>query len=64
MLVLSRKPGETIVIDDRIHIMVARMSHSRVRLVIDAPKDTSVDRHEVWLRKHQEQITLQTQRPK
>lgn len=48
MLVLSRKVGETIVIDGRIQVHVARISGGRVRLLVDAPQDVPVDRLEVW----------------
>ena len=51
MLVLSRKRGETIVIDDRIRVTVEGISGGRVRLSISAPADVSVDRQEVWWRK-------------
>jgi carbon storage regulator CsrA len=51
MLVLSRRNGESIVIDDRIRVQVDRILGSRVRLLIDAPEQVRVDRGEVWLRK-------------
>ncbi len=54
MLVLSRKCGETIVIDDRIRVTVERIQGGRVRLSIEAPADVDVDRKEVWMRKHPE----------
>jgi carbon storage regulator len=51
MLVLSRKCGETIVIDDRIRVTVETIQGGRVRLSIEAPADVDVDREEIWLRK-------------
>ena len=54
MLVLSRKRGETIVIDDRIRVTVEGISGGRVRLSISAPADVSVDREEIWWRKQAE----------
>ncbi len=51
MLVLSRKAGEAIVIGDLIQIRVQRVSRNRVRLVIEAPENVSVDRGEIWLQK-------------
>jgi carbon storage regulator len=51
MLVLSRKCGETIVIDDRIRVTVESVQGGRVRLSIEAPPDVAVDRKEIWLRK-------------
>jgi carbon storage regulator CsrA len=47
MLVLSRKVGEAIVIDGGISIRVAEIQGGRVRLAIDAPRSTRVDREEV-----------------
>ncbi len=51
MLVLSRKCGETIVIDDRIRVTVETVQGGRVRLSIEAPDDVQVDREEIWMRK-------------
>jgi carbon storage regulator len=51
MLVLSRKCGETIVIDDRIRVTVESVQGGRVRLSIEAPADVAVDREEIWMRK-------------
>ena len=47
MLVLSRKLGESIVIGTGVTVSVARLSRSRVSLVIDAPGGTSVLRNEL-----------------
>ncbi len=54
MLVLSRKRGEGIVIGDRIRVTVGCFTRGRVCLVIDAPEQVSVDRDEVWRRKHED----------
>lgn len=48
MLVLSRKKDEKIVIGDKITIMVIEIRGDKVRLGIDAPKDVSVHRQEVY----------------
>ena len=58
MLVLSRKPGQSIVIDDRIRVSIEHISGNRVRVAIDAPADVDVDRHEIWLRKQRERRQL------
>ncbi|MCA9261953.1 MAG: carbon storage regulator [Planctomycetales bacterium] len=53
MLVLTRKEQQTIRIGDEITVVVGRVANGRVRLVIDAPVDVSIDRGEVWQRKHE-----------
>lgn len=64
MLVLSRKRGESIVIDDQIQVKVEGISGGRVRLSIDAPRQVPVDRREVWLRKREEGLCLAKSCPK
>lgn len=49
MLVLSRKKDEKIVIANAITICVVEIRGDRVRLGIDAPRDVSVHREEVWV---------------
>ena len=48
MLVLSRHKGEVIVIGDNIKIVVVEIKGDKVRLGIDAPKEVTVHRKEVW----------------
>ncbi len=48
MLVLSRKKNESIVIDDKITIVIVDIRGDKVRLGIDAPKDISVHRREIF----------------
>lgn len=48
MLVLSRKKNESIIINDHITITVVEIRGDKVRLGIDAPKDVSVHRREVY----------------
>lgn len=47
MLVLSRKVGEAIVIDDNIEIFIVQVKGEKIRLGIVAPKDIPVHRKEV-----------------
>lgn len=49
MLVLTRKLGESIAIDDHIKITVVQIKGKQVRLGIQAPKDTKIHREEVYL---------------
>ena len=48
MLVLSRKVGESVVINGRIVVTVARVDGETVRLGIQAPEDVPVHRQEVY----------------
>ncbi len=62
MLVLSRKKDEKIVIGDNISIMIVEIRGDKVRLGIDAPRDVSVHRREVYdaiKRKESEQDSVE-----
>ncbi len=48
MLVLSRKKNESIIINDNITVTVVEIRGDKVRLGIDAPKDVTVHRREVY----------------
>lgn len=48
MLVLSRKKNEVVTINDDIRIVVVDIRGDKVRLGIEAPKDVSVHREEVY----------------
>jgi carbon storage regulator len=48
MLILSRKPGESIVIDGRIHVKIVRVEGEVVKVGIEAPTDVPVHRQEVY----------------
>lgn len=48
MLVLSRKKDEKIVIGDSITLMVIEIRGDKVRLGIEAPRDVTVHRQEVY----------------
>jgi len=47
MLVISRKPGESILISDQIRITVLSQSSDKVTIGIDAPKDVRIIREEL-----------------
>ncbi len=50
MLVLSRKPGESVRIDGRIKVTVVSATSRHVRLAIEAPDEVEIHREEVYQR--------------
>jgi carbon storage regulator len=48
MLVLTRKPGQSIMIGDGVEVQVLSTAGEKVRLGITAPKDVSIFRNEVY----------------
>ncbi len=55
MLVLTRRPGEQIVIGNDIRITVVSLGPGRVKIGIDAPASVRVDRQEIHQKIQQEQ---------
>lgn len=49
MLILTRRPGERVVIGEEITVTVMEVAGQTVRLGIAAPKDLPVYREEIWL---------------
>lgn len=47
MLVLSRKPGEKILVGDNVTITIVRIGPNTVRLGIEAPRDMNIVREEL-----------------
>jgi carbon storage regulator len=65
MLVLSRKIGESVVIDGRITVKIVRVEGEVVKVGIQAPPDVPVHRQEIYdeiQRNNREALT--TDRPK
>ena len=63
MLILSRKIGESIVIDGKIHVTVMRVEGETVKLGIAAPAEVPVHRKEVYeeiQRSNQQALTKQS----
>ena len=54
MLVLTRKPGESIVIGSEIRVTVLELQGRQIRLGIEAPSEISVHRGEVYERIREE----------
>lgn len=52
MLVLSRKKGESLVIGDDVIVTITDIEGGRVRIGVDAPREVSVHRRELYIRIH------------
>jgi carbon storage regulator len=50
MLVLTRKPGQSIMIGDGVEVQVLSVAGEKVRLGITAPRDVAIFRNEVYER--------------
>src|SRR4051794_39388723 len=48
MLIITRKPGEKIMLGDDVTVEVIEISGSSVRIGIDAPRSVPVYREEIW----------------
>ncbi|HEY1716972.1 MAG TPA: carbon storage regulator CsrA [Verrucomicrobiae bacterium] len=62
MLILSRKSGESIVIDGNIHVQIMRVDGDVVKIGIEAPANVPVHRQEVYeeiQRSNQQALTQQ-----
>ena len=50
MLILTRRVGETLIVGDEISITVLGVKGNQVRVGVDAPRDISVHREEIYYR--------------
>jgi len=50
MLILTRRVGETLVIGDDVNVTVLGVRGNQVRLGVDAPKEVTVHREEIYQR--------------
>tara|TARA_B110000459_G_C16616185_1_gene499012 strand:+ start:3198 stop:3425 length:228 start_codon:yes stop_codon:yes gene_type:complete len=50
MLILTRRVGETLIIGDDVKITVLGVRGHQVRIGVDAPKEVSVHREEIYKR--------------
>lgn len=56
MLILSRKNGEKLIIGDNVELTILGIKGNQVRIGVNAPKDVTVHREEVYLRIQQEKM--------
>ncbi len=54
MLILSRRPGESLTIGDEITITVVGVNGNQIRLGITAPREVRVLREEIYTAMHEE----------
>jgi carbon storage regulator len=55
MLILTRRIGEAVIIDDQISVTVLSINGAQVRVGVNAPRDVSVHREEIYRRIKQQE---------
>jgi carbon storage regulator len=50
MLILTRKLGESIIIDENVQISVIEINKNNIKLGVNAPKELTIYREEVFLK--------------
>ncbi len=59
MLILTRRVGESLVIGDEVNVTVLGIKGNQVRIGVNAPKNVSVHREEIYQRIQQEFVEPQ-----
>jgi carbon storage regulator len=55
MLILTRRVGETVMVGNDVAVTIVGVKGNQIRIGIDAPKDVSVHRKEIYERIRHEQ---------
>ena len=60
MLILTRRIGEKLIIGDNVTVTILGVKGRQIRIGIDAPRDVTVNREEIFQRilKERERLTL------
>lgn len=56
MLVLTRRRGESIYINDDIKITIVAVNNGKVRIGIEAPKEVIIKREEIYVRSSEDNV--------
>lgn len=54
MLIITRRAGEAIFINDDIKLVVLGVKRDQMRIGIEAPKEIPIDREELYIRKQRD----------